>query len=118
LLILKFGVKLLVEDRIDPIGFIKTSLLFPIDIGFLGIAFGIVILVYIQSKINSPFTPEDIILFLLLYIIGGLVVTILSKVSVTCYISGGSRTRYFAVPSYGLSTFILLLSIFILVSRT
>ncbi|WLE63160.1 hypothetical protein GIY62_22785 [Burkholderia plantarii] len=114
LVFLKLGLKVGTGRSMTRVDMARAILNFPLDLAFLGLSFGIVYIMSMQTKHLSRATTEEVLLIFSLYIIFGISVAIICRKSDMLFNKDESGwPLLWTGVNYILTIFALLFSIYI-----
>jgi hypothetical protein len=114
-IVLKFIMKVAVEQEVNRIDFVRATLIFPIDIAFLSLSFGVAIVTFMQLRDQAVMPTEDVLLVFVGYVITTFIVTVLSKKSDKAFIRDNNMSAIgFFFLSCFLSVMVMAISLHVL----
>ncbi|WP_175907997.1 hypothetical protein [Burkholderia seminalis] len=114
LVILKLGLKVGAGRSMTRIDMVRAILTFPLDLAFLGLSFGIVYIMSMQTKHQPAATTEEVLLVFSLYITFGIFVALICRKSDMLFNKDENGwPMLWAGLNYVLTIFALLFSIYI-----
>lgn len=110
--LLKFILKLALEDRVNKVDTAKALLGFPIDLAYLAISFLAVILSHVQANGEHHASVRLALAIFVAYVAGAALVTIFSKKSERAFIEEKNLKSFgLIVPAYLIAIFGAVLSL-------
>jgi hypothetical protein len=98
--------KLYIHQDVKGVELARALLMFPIDMAFLALSFGVGIFTYLQAQNNKIANTGNIIGILILYLSAIIIIIILSKRSDRAFVDSQNwRVVIFTIMSYFMSLF-------------
>jgi len=100
--------KLFVDQQVRGIDLLRAFLMFPIDLAFLALSFGVAVFSYVQTKNNTAVNSEGLLVIFVVFVIANLIVIAVAKKSDKAFVEERKGWMVaLVVPGYVISLSIM-----------